>query len=76
MKKNVGKLDRMLRIIFGLFLLWVGLVHLKALQGGILGIIVALLSLIPFSTAATRFCPVFSLFKISSMTKRDKKIIH
>jgi len=37
------------------------------------GILVALLSLIPFTIAATRVCPVFSMFKISSITKKEKQ---
>jgi uncharacterized membrane protein len=70
MKKNVGKIDRILRIIFGLFLIWLGLFQLKGLEGEILGILVVLFSLIPFAIAATRVCPVFTMFKISSITKK------
>ena len=69
MKKNVGKVDAIVRILFGIFLLWLGLVRLNGLEGSILGILVAILSLIPFTIATTRTCPIFSIFKISSIPK-------
>lgn len=73
MKKNVGKIDRVLRIIFGLFLIWLGLFQLKGQEGEVLGILVALFSLVPFTIAATRICPVFAMFRISSITKKEKQ---
>ena len=73
MKRNVGKIDRTLRIIFGLFLIWLGLFQLNGQEGEIVGILVALLSLIPFTIAATKVCPVFSMFRISSITKKEKQ---
>lgn len=76
MKKNVGSIDRIMRIVFGLFLVWLGLYQLNGLKGDVLGISVALLSLIPFIIAATRICPVFSIFKLSSITKKDKEKMH
>ena len=40
MKKNVGNIDRVLRIIFGVFLIWLGLFQLRGLKGEVLGILV------------------------------------
>jgi uncharacterized membrane protein len=74
MKKNVGIIDRILRIIFGLFLIWLGFFQLKGQEGEVLGIFVALFSLVPFTIAATRVCPVFTIFKISSITKKEKQM--
>ena len=73
MKKNVGKIDRILRVIFGLFLIWLGLFQLQGIKGEVLGILVALLSLVPFAISATRVCPVFTMLKISSITKKEKQ---
>jgi hypothetical protein len=72
MEKNVGNLDATLRYIFGIFLLWLGLFKLNGLQGTISGILVAICSLIPLTIATTRKCPVFSIFKISSIPKNKK----
>ena len=76
MKKNVGSIDRIVRIVIGLFLIWLGLFQLNGLKGDVSGILVALLSLIPFIIAAIRICPVFSIFKLSSITKKDKEKMH
>ena len=73
MKKNVGNVDAALRYMFGIFLLWLGLVELKGLEGNTTGVLVAIFSLIPFTIATVRKCPVFSILKISSIPKQKKK---
>jgi hypothetical protein len=74
MRKNVGKIDSILRFLFGLFLVWLGLFHFQGLNGEIIGFIVAILSIIPFTISAIKVCPVFTLFKISSISKKEKII--
>ena len=74
MKKNVGTVDAILRYLFGIFLLWLGVFKLKGLEGRVSGILVAIFSLIPFTIATTRKCPVFSIFKISSIPKNKEMI--
>ncbi len=76
MKKNVGKIDSILRFLFGLFLVWLGLFYLQGLKGEAIGLIVAILSMIPFAISATKVCPVFTLFKISSITKKESQRNH
>jgi hypothetical protein len=73
MKKNVGNVDAILRIILGIFILWLGLVQLNGLEGRISGILIAMFALVPFTIAATRICPVFSIFKISSLPNKNKR---
>ncbi len=73
MKKNVGEIDSILRFLFGLFLLWLGLFYLQGLDGETAGLIVAILSMIPFTISATKVCPVFTLFKISSISKKERQ---
>lgn len=57
MKKNIGGIDRGLRIIIGLAI-------------GVLGIVFktwwGLLGIIPLLTGLIRFCPLYEPFKISS----------
>ena len=74
MQKNVGNFDAILRYIFGIFLLWLGLFKLDGLEGNTSGILVAIFSLIPFTIATTRKCPVFSILKISSIPKNKKEV--
>ena len=71
MKKNVGKADRTLRFLFALFLLWLGLFSLNGINGKISGIIVALFSLMPFTTSISGRCPVFRWFRFHSLSKKE-----
>ena len=74
MIKNVGKIDRLLRLILGLFLLWFGLILLNGINGKIPGIIVAVCSLLPFYMAVTRSCFVFRWIKIHSLSKKEHEL--
>ena len=73
MKKNVGQIDRVFRFFFGLFLLWFGLIYLEGIEGKLLGIVVTLASLIPFTMSLTATCPVFHWLKINSLTKKERE---
>ena len=70
MEKNVGNLDASLRILFGIFLLWLGLFSMKGISGNLWGIFVALISIAPFTFSITRKCPIFHFFNISSIPKK------
>ncbi len=73
MKKNVGNLDAILRFIFGCFLIYLGLFLLDGLQGNWLGIIVALISIMPFYTGATKKCYLFKVLNVSTIPKKNNK---
>ncbi len=62
MKLNVGKIDRISRVLLGLIIIAVG-IYFKS-WWGIIGII-------PLVTAAIGWCPLYALFGLSSCsTKR------
>ncbi len=61
MKKNVGSIDRVIRIILGLSL--IGFAILTQNWWGLVGIV-------PLLTAFVGYCPVYGLLKVST----DKKI--
>ena len=73
MKRNVGKIDRILRFILGIFLLWLGIVALNGKDGNIIGIIIALFSIMPFYMSYTASCFVFRWFNIHSLSKKEVK---
>ncbi|WP_086931934.1 YgaP family membrane protein [Agarilytica rhodophyticola] len=58
---NVGSIDRILRIIVGLCLLSLAFIGPKTLWGYV-GIILII-------TAFINFCPLYSVFKINTLTK-------
>ena len=64
MKRNVGGLDRIVRIMIGIAIIAAG-VYFKSWWGGI--------GLIPFLTGALSWCPLYIPLKISTgKTKIDK----
>jgi hypothetical protein len=71
MIKNVGKIDRTLRFVLGLFLVWLGLFVMNGKEGNIIGILVAIISLMPFYMTFTGSCFVFRWFKIHSLSKSE-----
>ena len=68
---NVGKIDRTLRFLLGIFLIWLGLYVFNGLEGSIIGILVAAVSLMPFYMTATGSCFVFRWFNIHSLSKKE-----
>lgn len=63
MKKNIGKTDRILRVIIGILLLVFVLIDPSKYWWGFFGIV-------PLLTAFIRFCPLYAPFKIS--TSKDE----
>ncbi|HSO86914.1 MAG TPA: DUF2892 domain-containing protein [Draconibacterium sp.] len=62
MKCNVGKVDRLLRIILGLIIAILGVVFDS--WWGLVGII-------PLATGLFQFCPMYFLMKISTVKKGE-----
>jgi len=69
MGKNVGTIDAVIRFVLGAYLAYLGLFQLGGTSGNLTGIIVALVALVLFYTAAARKCPIFKLLGISSAGK-------
>lgn len=57
MKKNIGKYDRIIRIVLGLVIIALGIIF-KSFLG--------LFGLIPLVTAIFNFCPLYSIMRIST----------
>ncbi len=62
MSKNEGTIDRVVRVIIGLAMLYIGFFVMT----GTWGIVVGVLGFIPLITGAIGFCPLYSPFKIST----------
>lgn len=57
MKKNMGKIDRIVRAIIGIVILVIG--YMNESYWGLIG-------LVPLLTASISFCPLYAPFKIST----------
>jgi hypothetical protein len=66
MTPNVGSLDKIVRIVFGLGLLSLWFV----LEGSMR--YVALIGVVPLLTAAMGFCPAYTLFGISTCATKKR----
>ena len=68
MEKNEGKVDRAVRVVLGLVLLYVGAA--QVVTTGIPTYIIALLGLILLVTGATGYCALYSILKLNTL--KDK----
>ena len=62
MNKNIGSLDKTIRLIIGILIIVVGFVN-ESLLGAI--------GLIPILTASVAWCPLYSILKIDTRCKND-----
>ena len=63
MTPNVGSLDRILRAVLGLGLLYFALLSgLPAFEGGLVKYGAILVGLVMLVVSATRVCPIYSIF--------------
>jgi len=72
MKRNVGGVDAFMRFVLGVALIFIGMYTLEGIKGNPLGIIVALISLMPIYMAITRKCFVFKFLQISTVPSKDR----
>lgn len=64
MKKNIGKTDKLLRIVLGTSIIIAG-AYLKSVWG--------IVGMIPIITAQSGFCPAYLLFGITTMEKKSTR---
>jgi hypothetical protein len=68
MKKNVGTIDKVIRIIIAALVLVLFLTHVIA---GTLGIVLLVLAGILVVTSFISFCPIWALFGLSTKEKSE-----
>lgn len=64
MTKNLGKIDRILRVIIGLIIVVLGIMNTSWL---------GLIGLIPLATAVLGWCPLYCPLKLSTCSKDECK---
>ena len=69
MKKNMGGIDRIIRLILAIVVL---VLYLTGNISGTLAIILGILAVIFFLTSLVGFCPLYVLFNISTAKKKKK----
>ena len=66
MRRNIGGLDRCVRLMVGCALLPLGLLVLGGLRGEIWGLVVAAIGVVMLATGLFGFCPLYVPFGIST----------
>ena len=64
MKKNIGKVDKAIRIIIGVLIAAAG-IYLKSWWG--------LLAILPISTALVNYCGLYSVIGVSTCKMKESK---
>jgi hypothetical protein len=73
-RKNIGRLDRTIRLIAGAGIFLIGIFPLNGWQGKSTGVDVALFALWPLMTGLFGFCGIYKLLGISTQEK-DKNVV-
>lgn len=63
LNKNVGSIDRIIRLVLAALFL---VLYFGGFVTGVLGIILLVLAVIFILTSVVSFCPLYSLFKLST----------
>ncbi|HQQ93141.1 MAG TPA: DUF2892 domain-containing protein [Bacteroidia bacterium] len=69
MKKNMSNTDRVVRILVAVL---IALLYYKGVVTGMLGLVLLILALVFVATSFLSFCPLYTLFGISTR-KEEKK---
>lgn len=64
MKTNESKIDRIIRAVAGVVLLYLGF---GGVLGGTLGVVADVLGAVLLFTSAVGFCPLYAMFKFSTL---------
>ncbi len=70
MKKNIGKADKLIRLIIAAII--VGLFYANVLSGTI-GIVLVVVAIVFALTSLINFCPLYPIFGINTCSKRSDK---
>ena len=68
MKKNMGNIDKVIRILIAIVFVALYLTHVVT---GTVGIILLVLAVVFVLTSLVSFCPLYLPFKISTLKKKE-----
>lgn len=71
MKKNMGGIDRSLRVIIAVVLIYFGLVDTSLVDNEVVRYIMVVFGVLNTVTASLAFCPMYTLANLSTMSKKN-----
>jgi hypothetical protein len=72
LKKNMGGIDRSLRVIIGALFIYLGVFDTTIISNQVVQYIITALGIVNIATAAIAYCPMYLLAHISTAPKTDK----
>ncbi|MEJ2031540.1 MAG: DUF2892 domain-containing protein [Deltaproteobacteria bacterium] len=70
MKRNVGNLDMLIRLIISGVLFYIGFFDNPVVSGGLSQKIIGVAGFLPLLTALFRFCPLYTLIGLSTSAEK------
>lgn len=71
MKKNMGTLDRTMRVLFAIIM---GALYFTHTVTGALGVVLLILAVIFLLTSFVSFCPLYAIFGFSTRKEKQQRI--
>ena len=68
-KKNMGLIDRLIRIATGLVMMYLGFINQAVIDNFTINIIVGIFGIISIAFAYIAFCPIYTFGNISTIKK-------
>jgi len=72
-KRNLHTIDRVIRLLLGLFCVYIGFIDLSIIGNALASTLVGIFGLINLFAAAASYCPVYGLTGISTYHGEDRK---
>lgn len=71
-KKNMGKIDQLIRLLVGLTLIYIGFIETTIVSDSVLRWLLGLIGVVNFASALVATCPLYHLIHFS--TCENKKV--
>lgn len=71
-RKNMGQIDRLIRIITGLVMMYLGFINQEVIGDLTINIIVGVFGIISIAFAYIAFCPIYTLGNISTLKETSE----
>ncbi len=68
-RKNMGQIDRLIRVMTGLVMMYLGFINQEVIGDLTINIIVGIFGIISIAFAYISFCPIYTLGNISTAKK-------
>ena len=70
-KRNMGQVDRLIRVLTGLVMMYFGFINQDVIGNLTINIIVGIFGIISIVFAYLSFCPIYTLGNVSTLKKPD-----